>query len=45
MQDGTSGKIKTYVGPTVVTLTGNDSPIVFELVKGSAEFRLEVKRM
>jgi major vault protein len=41
VQDGTSGKIKTYVGPTVVTLTGNDSPIVFdfEAGEGEAEFK------
>jgi major vault protein len=40
-QDGTSGKIKTHVGPTVVTLTGNDSPIVFDFEAGSlgAEFK------
>lgn len=37
VQDGTGGKIKTYVGPTVVTLTGNDSPIVYD--DGDKEFK------
>ncbi len=44
IQDGTSGKIKTHVGPTAVTLTGNDQPIVFDFFKSGedgrkAEFR------
>ena len=30
VQDGTSGRIKTHVGPTTVTLTNNDAPIVYE---------------
>jgi major vault protein len=34
IQDGTSGRIKTHVGPIVVNLTGNDAPVVYE--KGEA---------
>jgi major vault protein len=34
IQDGTSGRIKTHVGPIVVNLTGNDTPVVY--VKGEA---------
>ena len=35
VQDGTSGKIKTNVGPIQVSLTGNDSPMVYD----SREFK------
>jgi major vault protein len=34
IQDGTSGRIKTHVGPIVVNLTGNDAPVIYE--KGEA---------
>jgi major vault protein len=30
IQDGTSGRVKTHVGPTVVTMTGNDSPVIYQ---------------
>lgn len=39
VQDGTSGKIKTFVGPVVVTLTGSDTPITFEYNDGAADFK------
>lgn len=29
IQDGTNGKVKIHVGPTVVTLTGSDTPVVY----------------
>lgn len=29
MQDGTSGRIKVHVGPTTVTRTNNDAPVVY----------------
>jgi len=34
IQDGTSGRIKTHVGPIVVNLTGNDVPVIYK--KGDA---------
>lgn len=34
IQDGTSGRIKTHVGPIVVNLTGNDTPVIYK--KGDA---------
>lgn len=38
-QDTTNGRIKTHVGPTVVTLTNNDTPIIYQKGKrGQGKF-------
>lgn len=34
VQDGTGGKVKTFVGPIQVSLTGNDAPMIYEHVDG-----------